>query len=252
MISKQALKSIASLKVKKYRTEQKKIFVEGLRVLDEALQSSWHCELLLCTPDFLQRHAKELRQKHFANVPKERISEAEFKTLSDTLNPQGIGGVFTVPVQKKTAPDAARILYLDTISEPGNAGTLIRTALWFGVTDIIFSEGCVELYNPKLIRGAAGSFFYGKYLYDDGRYSRLSELKSKGYQLLGADMTGVEYANVQLSGKSVLILGNEANGLTARVRELTSEYISIPRLGKGESLNVAAAGSILLSRFSGK
>jgi TrmH family RNA methyltransferase len=249
MIAKRELKAISALKIKKFREEQKKLFVEGLRVLDEALQSPWKCDQLLMTRTFIERHGEQIEKKHFARIPQQIISDAEFKSLSDTQSPQGVGGVFHIPTFRNDLKNAGSILYFDNIGEPGNAGTLIRTAVWFGITHIILSAGSVDIYNPKLIRSAAGSFFHSRLFQDSSDHTLLKQLKGLDFQIYGADMHGTDFREIRFLDKSILALGNEANGLTADVKNLITQLITIPCTGKGESLNVAAAGSILLSRF---
>lgn len=249
MITKQELKTIASLKHKKFREIEGRIFVEGLRVLDEALVSGWKCEQLLMTHDFIARHGDEIGKPPFSEYPQQMISNQEFKTLSDTQSPQGIGGVFKLQQPGNEIPAPSAALYFDCINEPGNAGTLIRTAVWFGVRDIILSEGTVDVFNPKVIRSAAGSFFHARFYKDSGDYTLLRRLKNSGSQLLGADMHGADFREVAYTANTILILGNEANGLSDSVNKILTTHITIPRTGMGESLNVAVAGSILLSRF---
>jgi TrmH family RNA methyltransferase len=249
MITKHELKTIASLKHKKFREAERKIFVEGLRVLDEALVSGWTCEQLLMTHDFIARHGDEIGKPPFSEYPQQMISPQEFKTISDTQSPQGIGGVFKIQQPGEVIPTQSAVLYFDSINEPGNAGTLIRTAVWFGVRDIILSEGTVDVCNPKVIRSAAGSFFHARFYKDSRDYTLLRSLKNSGYQLLGADMQGTDFREVSYNANTLLIMGNEANGLSDSVHKLLTAHITIPRMGRGESLNVAVAGSILLSRF---
>ncbi len=249
MITRREVKLLTSLKQKKFRELHKLFFVEGLRVLEEAVKSTYPCVQLLATETFLQKHAEQLEKPHFKKISTRIIPELDFKSISDTQSPQGIGGVFRIPEQKITKMRSNFILYLDGVSEPGNVGTLIRSALWFGVKAIILSADAIDIYNPKVIRSAAGAFFFAEVIYDDEERSVLNKYKRNGFSVLGADMNGVDYREVAVNDKTLLVLGNEANGISQQVENLLTRKIMIPRQGEGESLNVSVAGSILLSRL---
>ena len=249
MITKQEIKNYAQLKQKKYRDSEKKFFVEGLRVLREAVKSDYVCEYILMTEDCYNKKNDELAAYISNKTPWAIISPRDFESLSDTKTPQGIGGVFKMKESSVIShPD--KILYFDTISDPGNAGTLIRSAGWFGFSQIIFSADSVECYNPKLIRSAAGIYFFCDILRDEIDLSLLDKLKADGYLVLGSDMEGINYKEIDAEQKKiVLVVSNEATGLSYRAENIIDKKITIPGSGIAESLNVAVAGSILMSHF---
>ncbi len=250
MITKQELKLYSLLKQKKYRDIEKKFFVEGLRVLREAVKSDYICEYILMTEDCYNKKNDELAGYISQKTAWAIISQKEFESLSDTKTPQGIGGVFKMKENKNIiSPD--KILYFDTISDPGNAGTLIRSAGWFGFSQVVFSADSVESYSPKMIRSTAGVYFLCDILRDEEDYSLLKKLKSESYLILGADMKGQDYRSIDiLENKIVLVVGNEAAGLSYSAENLIDKKISIQGSGIAESLNVAVAGSILMSRLA--
>ena len=250
MITRQELKQYSLLKQKKYRDIENKFFVEGSRVLREAIKSDYVCEYILMTEDCYNRKNDELAAYISRKTPWAIISPKDFESLSDTKSPQGIGGIFIMKENSNIVhPD--KILYFDTISDPGNAGTLIRSAGWFGFSQVIFSADSIECYNPKLIRSAAGIYFYCDIILDEQDYSMLEKLKNEGYLILGADMDGTDYRLIEgKQNKIVLVVSNEATGLSYKAANLIDKKIAIPGSGIAESLNVAVAGSILMSYLS--
>lgn len=172
--------------------------------------------------------------------------------LSDTENPQGVAAVFLIPSKKPgniTSPKENLLVYLENISDPGNLGTIIRTCDWLGIKNIFFSPGCAEIYNPKVIRSTAGSLFNIN-LFDDVNIDIFfSAAKENNFKIYCADMAGINIYNIDKYQKSVLIFANEANGPSSDILKYADEKITIPRLGKAESLNVSSAASIILSEF---
>ncbi len=250
MISKYDLKTISSFKMKKYRDKHQKIFVEGLRVVEDALQSSYNCERLILTQYFIERNSEVLRKEYFSNVPHHVVTEKDFFQISDTQSPQGIGLVIDVSKRNRRMSANGISIYLDNISDPGNAGTIIRTACWFGFRNIIFSNGSVDIYNPKLIRSASGAYFYSNLFIDDVDYNFLSDKKENQIEIVGADLTGEDYEKFVFAKDAVLVVGNEGNGISETVKSFLSRRIVIPKKGFGESLNVSSAFAIIASKAS--
>lgn len=256
MISKARLKYFTSLKEKKYREKEKRFLIEGLHLCEEILDSDFEVETLLyCRSRVAGRRAKQLiRRFQNAGVSIEEINSHSLKMLSDTVNSQGIlccvrKKEYSFTQMVNSAPDV--LVALDQIKDPGNLGTIIRTADWFGAGGILLSPDSVELTNPKVLRATMGSAFHIPILENQALNSVLLQLKTIGYSLLVADISGsVPYGDFDFSSKNVLILGHEINGVSEEVQNLATETLRIPKIGRGDSLNVAVAAGIILAELS--
>ena len=159
-------------------------------------------------------------------------------------SPDGIGAV----IKKKDSVDisSAKILLLDGINDPGNLGTMIRSAEAFGFKDVILMPGTADVYNEKTLRASMGSIFRLNIL--NKTYDDIKKLKSC-YRILSADMDGLDIRNYKKDSKIIIAIGNEANGLSQEMREITDDFIKIPMEGEIESLNAAIAASIIMNRL---
>lgn len=251
MISKSELKYYSSLTKKKYRDTENKFLVEGPKLIFEALISGYECELIL-----LLKHVEEKIQeliKPFLSKIKqiEFITEKEIKKIQSTVHSQGSIGVFKKNYSKKVNQIQERLIVaLENVNDPGNVGTIIRNADWFGVKDILLSDNCADIYNPKTIRASAGSVFHLDIIDKINLLDTIALLKTKGYKILCADVTGTNIFNYSKSAKGIIIFSNEANGPTDKLLELADERITVPKKGKAESLNVASASAVILSELT--
>ncbi|MBK6914135.1 MAG: RNA methyltransferase [Ignavibacteriales bacterium] len=141
------------------------------------------------------------------------------------------------------------LLYLENISEPGNLGTLLRTADWFGVKSVLISKNSVELFNPKVIRASMGSIFHLK-IFTEVELTQFIYLKSNQYSFLCADLEGKNIFNYHKSGRCILSMANESCGPSQELLKLSDEVITVPKLGEAESLNVASAAAVILSQLT--
>ena len=236
MLSKNQIKLITSLKQKKYRLQHGLFVVEGIKTINELLQSSWALDTLYTTELFNIDAKKE-------NL----ISEAELKRISFLKTPNKALAIFKIP-NPKPIDFNKLIVALDDIRDPGNLGTIIRLCDWFGVKDLVCSQETVDCFNPKVIQATMGSITRVNVTYLD-----LAEfLKTKALMSYGTFMEGTSVYNIELTNKGIVILGNEANGISKNIEDLVNKKISIPRFGDlqaTESLNVATATAILLSEF---
>lgn len=245
------LKYYASLLQKKYRQREKKFLVEGERLINESLSSDHLPERIFYTEDFFRRNEYFIQRLNELKVASEKIKSAEFQKISETKNPQGIGAIFSY-FHSPFPVDSTSKVALENISDPGNTGTIIRTAEWFGAKDIILSNDSAELYNPKTFRATMGAAFHSNIIIPDDFYGTLELLKSSDYEILCADMEGESLYNFEKKKKFVLVLSNEANGPGKQLLKIADRKITIPKFGKTESLNVSAAAAILLSEFRRK
>jgi TrmH family RNA methyltransferase len=247
MITQREIKYYASLLHKKYRQQERKFIVEGGKLISEGIESGYHPEIILTTSAF-----SEEQSDYFDSVKEyriEKIKTAELQRLTDTKSPQQITAVFpffNVPESWPGKINAGRLVFLDNVSDPGNAGTIIRNCDWFGITDVLLSEGTVELYNPKLIRATMGSLFHLN-LYEDVKLQTLEILKEKGYKIICSDIKGESVIDFKFPPRSIIVFSNEAHGPGSTVREAADHIISINKKGKAESLNVASASAVILT-----
>ena len=238
MVSKSQIKLITGLAQKKNRTKHGLFIVEGIKGIQEILNSNFELDSLFTT-----------QQIFYAPVAKtHQITEAELKKISGLTTPQIAVAVFRIPEQKQ--PEFSGFsLALDGIRDPGNLGTIIRLCDWFGIETLLCSPDTVDCYNPKVVQATMGSITRVNIV-----YNLLDEIiQTAGNRpVLGAFMEGENVYTSKLPGEGILVMGNEANGISAEVEKLVTKKISIPPFGNSsstESLNVATATAILLSEF---
>lgn len=252
MLTKRELKYYSSLNKVKYRKIEQKFIVEGIKLVDEALNSSFDCELLIASESFVKSHSDKLNQyKHTTIV--QTIPDNDFSIIADTHTPQGILAIMEIPLQRYIDESRGDIIVaLENVSDPGNVGTIIRTCDWFGIKEIIISSNSVDIYNPKVIRSTMGSLFHVNIHISESISTTLKALKKSGKSIFCADMKGDNIYNATKSKSSVLVFSNEANGPTKELLEIADSIITIPKYGNAESLNVATAAAIIVSEFAKK
>ncbi len=194
--------------------------------------------------------AEDLRAR---GVKTETLSEGLFSKISDTKTPQGILFVCRKPFrtveEMLERKDARNLLFLEDLQDPGNLGTIIRTAEGAGIRGILMTEGCVDLFNPKVVRATMGSLFRVPVLKTKEPAELISELKRKGFQILASRLDGaVSYDEADYSGESVILIGNEARGLSEEMSKESDIRVIIPMKGSLESLNAAVAAALLMYR----
>ena len=251
MISKDKIKYFNSLKNKKNRLNEKKIVVEGERLIFELLQANIKLDyLLVSNNNSLSENGNNIiKEAQKNNTPINKLDHHIIKKLSQTKNNQSFIAICDLPSYKKINYNQ-NILALDHISDPGNMGTLLRTAEWFGIQNIILSENCVDIFNAKVIRSAMGAHFYLDSISHCNLSNELINLKNNNYSILGADLNGHHISKLKIKKNWVLIVGNEANGLSNKILNQITDLITIPKRGNIESLNAAVAGSILLNTLT--
>lgn len=250
MLTKRELKYYSSLNKVKHRKLEQRFIVEGIKLVDEALNSNFICELILTSESFAIEYSEILmKYKHSTIV--QIITDAEFLTIADTQSPQGIMAIMEIPLQRYIDETRDKtIVALENISDPGNIGTIIRTCDWFGIKEIIISSNSVDIYNPKVIRSTMGSLFHVNIYITENIYGTLKTLKKSGKTIICADMDGKNVYDLCKNKTSVLVFSNEANGPTQKLHEIADLIITIPKFGNAESLNVATAAAIVISEFS--
>jgi RNA methyltransferase, TrmH family len=239
------------LRRRKARDRHTRCVVEGVRAVEEVLAAGVTPVGVLLGPDAdATPRAQALRDALAARgVPQERVDARDFASAADTDSPQGVLAVVPVPERALAdVPTDGPVLLLDAVQDPGNVGTLVRSAAALGAAATIALPGTVDLWNAKTIRSAVGAQF--RHLALHAAWDDVAAwLAQRDLPLWGADLTGVPVAEWRPSGPVALALGNEGNGLTPMVAAACTGRVTIPITGAAESLNVAVAGGILLQQL---
>ena len=238
MVSKNQIKRITSLLQKKYRKQEQLFFVEGVKGVQELLDSNFELVELFTTNSELFSVDKS---KVYA------ITASELQKISALTTPNTCLALFKIP-SAVAFEEKGLIVALDDVRDPGNLGTIIRLCDWFGIKTLYCSEESVDVYNPKVVQATMGSISRVNVVYGNLEHL-LSETK---LPVFGTFMDGKNIYKEQLSSEGIIVMGNEANGISKPIENLISERIAIPRFGDlqaTESLNVATATAIILSEF---
>ena len=252
------------------RKKNRQFIVEGIKLVDEALVYGKVCEIILSESLYeeiisggliknalLADNGKNLiayvNEANSTTV----VSDAVFKTVSETINPQGVVAIVTMPeyeilnegflTQTYNKTGKIKLLILEDTADPGNLGTIMRTAEAAGVTGVIMGRGTVDIFNPKAVRSTMGSIFRLPFIYVEDVRETIRELKKYGISFYAAHLKGKQsYKDVKYSDKAGILIGNEARGLSPETAELADIYIIIPMQGKVESLNAAVAAALMM------
>jgi TrmH family RNA methyltransferase len=238
MLSKNQIKLITSLQQKKQRLVNQLFFAEGIKVIQELVESNFELVHLYTT----QNDFEEV-----SNDKKISITEGDLKKISTLSTPNSCLAVFKIPAEKKII-ESGLILALDSIRDPGNLGTILRLCDWFGITQLLCSKETVDIYNPKVVQATMGSIARVNVNYIDLE----SYIIQTKLPVFGTYMEGSNIYKTNLPQEGIIVMGNEANGISTEIENLIKNRLSIPRFGtlqKTESLNVAMATAIILSEF---
>ncbi|WP_299699504.1 RNA methyltransferase [uncultured Pontibacter sp.] len=244
MLSKAIVKYVNSLQVKKYRNHHQAFVVEGAKSVLELLQSDFEMQHLFITEEFLQEHGNKLSKGTRYELVKEQdlVKAGTFSSNNAAL---AVAHMRQLPTLSFQPTDFA--IALDDIRDPGNLGTIIRIADWYGISTIVCSDSCADFYNPKTISATMGSFTRVKAHYLDLAIW-LRDLP-QGTPVYGASLDGDNIHRMQLLPQGIVVMGNEANGIRPEVASEVNRLIKIPAFGKAESLNVATATAIIIDNF---
>jgi len=239
------------------RKEIGKFAVEGIKMVNEAVELNI-AEEIFVSESFYKRLKSTEEGFRFKNVKElNLVNEELFKKISETVTPQGIIAVVKCPKYELTDEEflrdkyekrgSIRLAFLEDIADPGNLGTIFRTAEAAGMTGIIMSRGTADVFNPKTVRSTMGSIFRLPFTYVEDTKKTLSELKRLGVKIYAAHLKGTRsYKEIDYGDKSAVMIGNEARGLNEETAKLSDVYIKIPMEGKAESLNAAVAGALIM------
>ncbi len=239
MLSKSQISYVRSLHQKKFRQMYGKFVVEGDKLVQELLNSDIKTDTVYCIKGYTPQ---------FPNTEVIEVSETELEKISTQQTPDKVLAVANIPAQ---APPASKLeeglyLLLDNLNDPGNCGSIIRIADWFGIKEVFLSETSVDIYNPKVVAAAKGSLFRLR-----STYTNLPQLIGQNNHLTayGTFMSGKNIYQTNLPSSAMIVIGNEANGISKEVEALIKNRITIPAFGKAESLNAAVATGIVVSEF---
>lgn len=249
-LSKNELKYYISLLQKKVRKEENKFLVEGKKIIDEAINSKYLPQIIICTNNFYETEIDFINFLNRKFIEIRTVSEKDFLRVCDTDSPQGVIAIFNSFDFELNDLNSDVIVALENISDPGNLGTIIRNCDWFGFDNILISSDSAEIFNPKVIRSSMGSIFHTKFVKSSNFYQNLIKLKEKGYEITTADLEGENLFTTNNFNKKVIVLCNEAKGPSEELKNIQDSKITIPKYGKAESLNVANASAVILSHFA--
>jgi TrmH family RNA methyltransferase len=241
MVSKSFEKYVNSLKHKKYRTEHHRFIAEGEKTVQEFLSEGFAIEKILALPAWTTRH--ERWKKKYAV---EEVSPQQMQKLSSLITPATVMMIGEIPQHILSSPKilAQISLVLDGISDPGNLGTIIRIADWFGIEYVFCSENCADAYNPKTVQASMGSLARVKVI-----EMKPEELFSQftNTPVFAAALKGTSVYELKPPSSCFLLIGSEAHGISPALNFFVKEHITIPRIGRAESLNAAVAAGIICS-----
>jgi TrmH family RNA methyltransferase len=238
MVSKNQIKLISSLQQKKQRIAHQLFIAEGIKGIQELLDASFELDHLYTTQNDFEM---------VSNNQKTVVSDADLKKISALATPNTCLAVFKMPKEKKIEASGL-ILVLDSVRDPGNLGTIMRLCDWFGIQQLICSKETVDIYNPKVVQATMGSIARVNVSYID-----LNDfLTTTSLPVFGTFMNGDNIYKTALPQEGIIVMGNEANGISPELEKIIKNRLTIPRFGtiqKTESLNVATATAIVLSEF---
>ena len=236
------IKYIRSLAQKKSRAEHKEYTVEGVKSVRDALSSDREVTAIYASKSFTENEQFDYPD----DIPVYRVTDAVFEKLCDTKTPQGILAVIKMTDTRFELDKEKFYVYCDRLQDPGNLGTVIRTADAAGAGGVLLSEGCADLYSPKTVRASMGSFFNVNVMTDVSAKT-LEKCAGAGFTIYGGALhsDSIPYTKADFTKPSIIVIGNEANGISGEVLRLC-QSVKIPIVGKAESLNAGVAAAVLM------
>lgn len=240
VVTNNEIKRVRQLHQKKYRLQHGYFIVEGVKLVRELLAEGWQVNALYATESVVPIIESPLVQQ---------VTSEQMSRMSMLRTPPGVLAVAVLPdVAQHADPSIGWTLALDQLRDPGNLGTILRTADWFGIQQVVLSNDCVEVHNPKVVQASMGSLFRVKISVVDLPLW-LAEVRNQSVEVFAADMEGNDFSAMQWPEKGILVVGSESHGVSEEVKSAVSTLVNIPRRGGSESLNVAVATGIICSRL---
>ena len=247
MLSKSTIKYIRSLELKKFRLRENAFVAEGPKVVEELLRT-FSPKLVIATPDWLHLHANDIHADTF------EVNDEELRKASFLQHPQSVLAVFKLPDQQRLLPatvDQQLFLALDNVQDPGNLGTIIRIADWFGIKHIVCNIATADAFSPKVVQATMGSLARVNIYYTP--LCPWIDALPAGTPVYGTLLDGTNIYEKELTSNGVIVMGNEGNGISDEVRKRVTSRILIPNYPPGspsaESLNVAIATAVTCAEF---
>ncbi|WMM23647.1 RNA methyltransferase [Tissierella sp. MB52-C2] len=245
------IKEIKSLYRKKDRMKNKSFIIEGIKIVEEAIDNNYSIKNIIYTDQlFKTKDGEDFYQKIRSLENIVYVPDNIFKEISDTENPQGILGIAMYKyngVEEIFKIETPFLLFLDGIQDPGNMGTIIRTADAFNISGVIITEGCVDPYNPKVVRATMGSIFRVPLYYTSKAMEDLMKLKKENIKIYSTSLDGsIPIYDADFKEGFILSIGNESKGVSEETFSLSDKLIKIPMPGMAESLNAGVAASIIM------
>lgn len=254
----ETIKHIKKLNEKKHRDEKQKYIIEGIKIVEEALQERAEIEkIIICKesleaneiPETLIQKIEKYKSEYECNCECIYVTEKIFKTLTQVTNPQGIIAIIKKKNTTKIDYSEDIIVILDDVQDPGNVGTILRTVDSIGLKQIIVSKGTADVYNPKVVRSTMGAIFRVNVIEKENIKKAIEEMQQNQYKLVVTSLqTENQIYNIDYN-KKIIVMGNEANGVKKDIQDMADEKVKIPMLGKTESLNVSIATGIILYEY---
>ncbi|QBQ40336.1 RNA methyltransferase [Sphingobacterium psychroaquaticum] len=244
MLSKAQISLITSLQHKKFRKQHGLFIVEGIKSVQEFITSSYQVQTIYATAEALTK---------MGNLPQNLkcidVSERDFSKITGLTSPQGVLALVQIPDNNQIDEASLKkqhCLVLDDVQDPGNLGTIIRTAEWFGISEIICSIGTVDAYNPKVVQATMGSLSRVRIYYTE----LIPFVESMEMPTFGALLDGSSIYDTDFGEAGLIIMGNEGNGISQALQAKIDSAVTIPRLGHAESLNVAVATTVFCAELA--
>ncbi|MDG1279278.1 MAG: RNA methyltransferase [Algoriphagus sp.] len=243
MLSKNTVKFIKSLHQKKFRNQEQRFFVEGEKSVLEVLNSTFEVELLLATEHFISVNRALISKTNTELIP---VTQKQLEGLGQyQSNDSALAVVKLKSNQEFDYPAGKLVIGLDDVRDPGNLGTIIRIADWYGIKHLVFSPQTADFYNPKVIQASMGSFTRVDFFYTDLK----SIFEKWNVPIYGAFLNGQNIHRMHQPNPGIILMGNESQGISDELEKLVTQKVTIPGFGAAESLNVAIATAIICDNF---
>jgi TrmH family RNA methyltransferase len=245
MLSHNQAKHIRSLKLAKFRKANGQFIAEGVKLAEELIQSKFEVLEVFALEPWIEKNREKLHTKNISIHP---VKESELSRISLLSTPNEVLLVVKMQGEEKEISISDITLYLDRIQDPGNMGTIIRTADWFGINDVVCSPGCADIYNPKVVQSTMGSIARVKVI--EKEPVEFFEKLGKGAHVFGTMMEGEDIFQAELNIPAIVVIGNESQGISQQLTPFISKNLRIPGWSdKAESLNASVATGVVLAEF---
>lgn len=246
----ETIKHIRKLKEKKYRDEYGEYIVEGIKLINEAIEEKQNVKTIIVCDNCNKEALNQNSMYEVAKLDCIYVDEKVFNTITEVKNPQGILAVVEKQNKEKQINfNEDIIVVLDDIQDPGNLGTILRTVDSVGLSQIIVSKKSGDVYNSKVVRSTMGAIFRVNVIESENLKDTIKEIKKHKFNVISTSLdTDKSLYDINLN-KNVIVIGNEANGVSKEIQELSDIKIKIPMLGKTESLNASVATGIVLYEY---